>query len=289
VCERCGYALYRTSAETSSRRLYYYRCLGADRYRHLKGAACDTRPVRQDHLDTVVWDEVLRLLENPGVIQAEIDRRRDTAQRTDPLKHREDTLHRDEMRLATTIERLVTAYQEGLMTLAQLRGRIPQLRKRQQGVQAELQSLAAAATDETRFLRLVETLADFRTRLHARAQTLDIRERQKILRLVANEIVVGRDTITIRHSIPVPDADPEPTGGPRPPPDPSRPKSGLGYLLRSGSRHPALRRSSCHLLPTTYPSMPALAGFFHRRFQPHLHQMQHLPITDTACDAPHQW
>src|SRR5438874_8594541 len=60
VCERCGYALYRTSTHTSRRRLYYYRCLGTDRYRHLKGAACDTRPVRQDHLDTVVWNEVLR-------------------------------------------------------------------------------------------------------------------------------------------------------------------------------------------------------------------------------------
>src|SRR5205809_2534047 len=70
VCEKCGYALYRTSTHTSRRRLYYYRCLGTDRYRHLKGAACDTRPVRQDHLDTVVWNEVLRLLDDPGLIQA---------------------------------------------------------------------------------------------------------------------------------------------------------------------------------------------------------------------------
>lgn len=36
VCERCGDALYRTSTQTSRRRLYYYRCLGANRYRHLK-------------------------------------------------------------------------------------------------------------------------------------------------------------------------------------------------------------------------------------------------------------
>jgi site-specific DNA recombinase len=196
------------------------------------------RPVRQDHLDRVVWYEVLRLLEDPGVIQAEIDRRRETAQRTDPLKHREDALRRDEVRLGTNIDRLVTAYQEGLMTLEQLRGRIPELRKRQQGVQAELRSLAAAATDETQYLRLVETFADFRTRLRVRAQTLDIRERQKILRLVVNEIVVGHDSITIRHSIPVPDADPEPTGGPRPPPGPSRPRSAPSYLLRSGSQKP---------------------------------------------------
>jgi site-specific DNA recombinase len=242
VCERCGYALYRTSTHTSRRRLYYYRCLGADRYRHLKGAACDMRPVRQDHLDTVVWNEVLRLLEDPGVIQAEIDRRRETAQRTDPLKHREDALRRDEVRLGTNIDRLVTAYQEGLMTLEQLRGRIPELRKRQQGVQAELRSLAAAATDETRYLRLVESFADFRTRLRVRAQTLDIRERQKILRLVVNEIVIGHDTITIRHSIPVADTDPEPTGGPGPPPEPSRPRSGPSYLLRSGSSEPDPRQ-----------------------------------------------
>ena len=239
VCERCGYALYRTSTHTSRRRLYYYRCLGADRYRRLKGAACDTRPVRQDHLDTVVWNEVLRLLEDPGLIQAEIDRRREAAQRTDPLTHREEGLRRDEVRLAASIDRLVTAYQEGLMTLEQLRGRVPELRRRQQGVQAELQSLAAAATDGTRYLRLVETLADFRTRLHARAQTLDIAERQKILRLVVKEILVGQDTITIRHSIPVPHADPEPNGGPRQPPEPSRPDSGPCYLLRSG-RHLAV-------------------------------------------------
>jgi site-specific DNA recombinase len=38
VCQRCGYALYRCSARTSRRRLYYYRCIGSDAHRQLKGA-----------------------------------------------------------------------------------------------------------------------------------------------------------------------------------------------------------------------------------------------------------
>ena len=38
VCERCGYTLYRTSTRTSARKLYYYRCLGSDAYRHLRGS-----------------------------------------------------------------------------------------------------------------------------------------------------------------------------------------------------------------------------------------------------------
>ena len=81
VCERCGYALYRTSTQTSARKLYYYRCLGSDAYRHLRGAVCDNPPVRQDQLDAVVWKELLRLLEDPRVIQEELNRRLEAARK----------------------------------------------------------------------------------------------------------------------------------------------------------------------------------------------------------------
>ncbi len=99
VCERCGYGLYRTSTQTSARRLYYYRCIGSDAYRHLKGAVCDNPPVRQDQLDAVVWQEVMRLLEDPHIIQDELNRRLEAAQNADPLKQREEQLRRDHARL----------------------------------------------------------------------------------------------------------------------------------------------------------------------------------------------
>jgi site-specific DNA recombinase len=83
VCERCGYGLYRTSTQTSARRLYYYRCIGSDAYRHLKGAVCDNPPVRQDHLDQVVWQEVVRLLEDPRIIQDELNRRLEATRNSD--------------------------------------------------------------------------------------------------------------------------------------------------------------------------------------------------------------
>ena len=51
VCQNCGYALYRTSTKTSKRKLYYYRCLGSDASRYLKGSVCSNRPIRQDYLD----------------------------------------------------------------------------------------------------------------------------------------------------------------------------------------------------------------------------------------------
>src|SRR6516162_4028534 len=237
VCERCGYALYHTSTQTSARKLYYYRRLGSDAYRHLKGAVCNNSPVRQDHLDAVVWKELLRLLADPSVIQEELSRRLEAARKADPLKQRDELLRRDHARLTKNMDRLLNAYQEGLLNLEQLRCRMPELRKQQQAVQAELQSLEAAATDHSQCLRLVETLADFRARLWARADTLEVTERQKILRLLVKEVLVGQDSITIRHSIRIPNAGPDPSGTLRPPHASQQPPTAPpspGYLLRSG-------------------------------------------------------
>jgi site-specific DNA recombinase len=152
VCQRCGYGLYRTSTRTSTRTIYYYRCLGRDSYRHLKGAICDNRPIRQDHLDSVVWQEILRLLEDPSLLQTELDRRLQAARTTDPLMRQKDALSRDQARLAKSMERLLTAYQESLITLEELRSRAPELRRQQQAIEAELQSLEMAAADQTRHL-----------------------------------------------------------------------------------------------------------------------------------------
>jgi len=282
VCERCGYALYRTSTRTSARKLYYYRCLGSDAYRHLQGAVCDNPPVRQDHLDAVVWKELLRLLEDPRVIQQELTRRLESARKADPLKQREELLQREQARLEKNMDRLLNAYQEGLVSLEQLRGRMPELRKQQQAVQAERQSLQAAATDQAHCLRLVETLTGFCAQLRLRADTLEVSARQKILRLLVKEILVSKDTLTIRHSIPIPNAGPDPISMPRPPHAPQQPpmpQPGPRYLLRSGSHHGPLRRTHLRLLPFTF--------LHHSGFQPFLDQPEYPAVGNAVLDELH--
>jgi site-specific DNA recombinase len=127
----------------------------------------------------------------------------------------------------TGIERLLTAYQEELLSLEQLRERMPMLRQRQQTLRAELQAIADQANDRAAFLRLAETLTAFLTRLRSAAEALSVIERQKIVRLLVKEILVGEDAITIRHSIPIP-AVPTQNGG-------SEAPSGQNYLLCKGS------------------------------------------------------
>src|SRR5207244_9775580 len=124
VCQQCDYSLYRCSTRTSKHQLHYYRCLGSDGYRRLKVPVCTNRPVRQDYLDQFIWNEIIRLLEDPALVQTEIDRRQEVARNADPLRRREEELHREQARLEKSTERLVTAYQEGLVTLPQLRQRM---------------------------------------------------------------------------------------------------------------------------------------------------------------------
>ena len=243
VCEQCGYGLYRASTRTSKHKLNYYRCIGSDGYRRLNGPLCTNRPIRQDYLDQFVWNEVIRLLDDPGMIQAEIDRRQDAARNADPLRKPEEELRREQARVEKSSERLVTAYQEGLVTLSQLRQRMPTLQKQTHAVESELQSLKMAAMDEAKYLQLAESLAGFRSKLRLRADAMDIAARQQILRLVVKEVLVGTDTITLRHSIQVPQSRPGSNGTPVPPNTVTGSTPNPGYLLRSGSHFAVAQQS----------------------------------------------
>ena len=176
-------------------------------------------------------------------MQNEIQRRMQEAEKADPLRQREQSLHREQARLENKIDRLLTAYQEELITLEQLRQRMPELRQQEQAVRYELESLHMAAQDQSRYLRVVDTLSDFRARLQGNAECLDLIGRRKIIRLLVKEILVGTDTITIRHSIPLANSPHQPTA-PTPPPALPPPNSNQCYRLRTRGSGASSRRSS---------------------------------------------
>lgn len=286
-CRKCGYALSRTSTRSSARKIHYYRCLGSDRWRHLGGAVCDSRPIRQDLLDQIVWQEVIHLIEDPALIRAELDRRLDAARASEPTKRRQDALERELTRVGKSMERLDTAYQEELLCLDELRRRMPELRAREQGMRAELQAILDQAADRMTFLRLAETLAAFLQRLQDSAESLDIADRQKIVRLLVKEILVDDDAITIRHSIPVPSTTP--TTGTAPPPSTGKSRhADKSYLLRSGSDRRTLRSSSLCSLCFRRADRPSTDSFNRGGCQPALYDRKKPPVSDPAGKTSHQ-
>ena len=233
-CAQCGYALYRTSTRSSARKIYYYRCLGSDAWRYQGRARCDAKPIRLDLLEQTVWDEVAHLLEDPALIQAELTRRVEAARASNPAKHHQDRLEHDLKQAQRGLERLLTAYQEDLLSLDELRRRMPEIRQRETRLKAELEAQVAQLADQATYLRLAHTLREFLDRLHRQAQNLGVMEQQRILRLLVKEVIVGQDSITIRHSIPNVS---RPSGGSTGPADPSpqlpeKAESGKSSLLR---------------------------------------------------------
>jgi len=203
VCEQCGYGLYRTSTRTTRRQIKYYRCLGSDRYRHLRGPVCSCRPIRQDYLDDLIWQELLRLLRTPQLIQAELERRRTENLKSSPTQQRHEQVKRELTRLSQQMDKLLDAYQEGLLTLSDLRRRSPEIRNKIAALEKEQQNLNLQVVEDKRWIELSNSMEVFLSRLNETAEKMTPLEKQKVLRTVVKQITVGKDLITIHHSIPI--------------------------------------------------------------------------------------
>lgn len=203
VCSECGYSLYRTYTETSAKnRIYYYRCFGSDAYRFEGNRKCNCKPVRQDYLDHVVWQEILKLLQDPDLIQREIEKRIEATKNGSPVIHQKIVIEKQKTKLMLSMDKLLDAYQEGLISISQLRKRIPELQKRVNATKKELENLKTHELALDQRLQLLDK-ESFISQIDQKVDHLDIKEKKKILRLLVKEIVVGDDIIEIKHSIPL--------------------------------------------------------------------------------------
>jgi site-specific DNA recombinase len=203
ACASCGYGYYRTSTRTTSKKIYYYRCLGSDDYRYEGGWICANKPVRADHLDTVVWDHITRLLGDPQLIRAEIDKRLNSARTDNSVVRQRKRLDTALAKTGNAIAAMIEALTEQLITIDELRARMPDLRARETNLRKQIQAIDNHTADREAYLKLACDLESFLTQLNTKAELSTIDERQRVLRLLVKDVLVGPDKITIRHRIPI--------------------------------------------------------------------------------------
>lgn len=203
ICSECGYSLYRTATTTSAKKkIYYYRCFGSDAYRFEGERKCTCKPVRQDYLDNVVWEQVLILLQDPALIQKEINKRVEETRKISPLLRQKGAIEKQRTKLLKSMDKLLDAYQEGLIPISELRKRMPELQKKVNAVNGELENLKANELSLDQRLQLLDTQS-FTDHVVQNVNQLDVKEKKKILRLIVKEVIVGDDIIDIKHSIPL--------------------------------------------------------------------------------------
>jgi site-specific DNA recombinase len=278
ACSACGYGYYRTSTRTTNKKIYYYRCLGSDDYRYEGGRVCGNKPVRADYLDQVVWDHITGLLADPALIRAEITNRLNAARTSDPVTRQRQRLELEQAQAATAITAMIEAFSEQLITIDELRARMPHLRAQEANLRGQIDALDTRAADRAAYLQLADNLESFLAQLQGNAATATVQERQRVLRLLVKDILIGPEKITIRHRIPTRrhGASPQHDTGPDTEGDHRQ-----SYPLRWGREDATLGRTRVRIpQPGLLAEDPGL--------QERLDQRQDPLVGDTPPHQPHQ-
>jgi site-specific DNA recombinase len=79
---------------------------------------------------------------------------------------------------------------------------MPALRARETGLKDQIAALDTQAADRDAYLKLAEGLEGFLVRLRQNAATASTEDRQRVLRALVQDILIGPEKLTIRHRIP---------------------------------------------------------------------------------------
>jgi site-specific DNA recombinase len=227
----------------------YYHCPNHDVLRAgSDDRRCPERNIRADELDQYVFEQVRQALLDPQqLIAAE---RAVIAGAPDENQLVATQLKRLDTAIATTERertRLLDAYQAGLIDLDELTRRTATLTARREQLRDEKTALTKRSAELATENRLRRRLAGFAERIAASLDDLDFEGRQRLLRLVVEEVRVTGWRVEIHLKIPLADEPPPdepddpgpnnsgPDNGP-PGDDPSGPRSEPTEPLSSDMR-----------------------------------------------------
>ena len=122
-----------------------------------------------------------------------------------PEQHEQHRLHRKLTTLQREEQRLIDAYQASVIDMADLKERCERIAEERTRVEARLASLMQQQEETDRQASLMATLEEFCRNILAALDTPSFATKQRILRLVVDQIVVTDEQITIKHVIPLSD------------------------------------------------------------------------------------
>jgi site-specific DNA recombinase len=218
TCGTCGLAMFgrHCKATTTQPERRYYVCHGKDWILSAREQPCPRRQVKAEELETAVWDHVTQLLSNPSQLLHQFQRVTEVAAEGNAqeqgemrqLQARLERLQREE-------GRLLDAYQAEVISLGELAERRQQLARRREALVEQQKQQAQLRRERARAQEVLESLTVFCERIRSRLAEATLEAKQAVLQLLIERIIVGEDTLEIRHVIPL--SGMAETSGPGPP------------------------------------------------------------------------
>lgn len=207
TCADCGWrmnALAQHGAREGRKEYLYYQCNVRDTVDTGHAQKCHAKRVRADRLDAVVWDALTEWLRTPQVLQAELETLQDVPAGTaDPEARESERLRATIQGWDRQVERLVDAYQSGAIEVDQLKTRRADLEARAATARTRLQDLELLRHRRVKVDQLVADVDDFAAALRAGLDAMPFEDRQRLVRLLVERVVVKDGDVTIEHVVPL--------------------------------------------------------------------------------------
>jgi site-specific DNA recombinase len=182
----------------------YYCCAGKDPVTVGRVERCPSRRVRADRLDTLVWSLVRELLQDPQVILQEYALWQHVQQgQQGQFQEQLDRIDTQRQHLERQLQRLIDAYQQEIITLHDLSTRREQITQRLKGFEQERHHVEQQRDTTIKWDRIADNIEQFRTLLGSNLDLLSYEDRQAVVQLLVEKVVVYQDgAVEVHHVLP---------------------------------------------------------------------------------------
>ena len=198
VCGRCKCSYYKKLRSTAKKNLTYYCCHSMLNSYMDK---CGNSSLRQDALDDLIWKEVVNLMNNSSVIEMEITRRQEEMAKGGEGKYEKTQIEKEIKQHEKAKDKLLDAYQDGVMSVDELRPRMEKIRTQIDYLNQEIKKTEERQQQEEKIMEFKHSLEYLKERIKESSK-LSIEDKQKVIRLLVEEVVIDKDSITIKHCVP---------------------------------------------------------------------------------------
>ena len=207
ACAGCGLTMFGitrpATAPLPASRSGATRCAGKDCIETARPAACPSRSVKAEAIEAAVWEHVADLLADPDRLLAQFDRFAAVAEAGSAREQAAEQQLRARLDWAARADkRLLDAYEAGAVSLAELTERRRRLAEERCGLERQRQERDCLRQQRVPARAVRTSLEVFCARVRGRLEAATFADKQAILQLVIERIIVGDGGLEVRHVIP---------------------------------------------------------------------------------------
>lgn len=181
----------------------YYVCKGrTDALRAAKDERCTARYIPAKSLDQLVWQDLCVILTDPDLISHELERAQAGEWLPQALQSRRQTVKDALAQLERQQARLLEVFLAEIISRDEFERKRQELSQTQQGLSQQLRQLELQAQRQINIANLATNIQDFCQRIQPTLDQLDFAQRQQLVELLIDRVIVDDGNVEIRYVIP---------------------------------------------------------------------------------------